>query len=437
MRVFLFTLIMTASLSFSSLSYATGINVVDLTTGSNNINTSSGRSDWGCRTHPFRTNPDGTPAVKFHKGVDICRGCATGTTIASTISGTVTRSDNRDSTGYGNRICVTNATMRVCDSHANTRDVQVGDTVTAGQRLGGVGSSGGSTGNHIDRETYLRNPTTGRYQLVDPALVMAAAAAGRDPQLSSVAADIIAESEAKTANEDCSAPENATGDNPYGNAAGQQCDPAMFSIADQLSMLYTNMANQSINDLITQPTSVAQMSCIDQLSAKYAEDIGSQFGNSIGLGASSNFPDIVQDSFLGIVADNFLGGALSGVQEAINTGLANTISSVANSILPGLGGGLGNLFGGGADFDCKLMKTIWDTIQCLEFPEIPKLFDLDFGGSFLSRPDSCEGQALYDTALDMLNNSGVANSMTEWSAEQSQELNRSIRCSVASGSDCQ
>lgn len=228
---------------------------------------------------------------------------------------------------------------------------------------------------------------------------------------------------------------NAQASAPAG--ANPQCDPAMFSIADQLSLMHKNMANQSMADLITQPTSVAQMSCIDQLSSKYADEIGSQFGSSIGLGASSNFSGLVQDSFLGIVADNFMGGALSGIQEAINTSISNTISSVAGAILPGLGGGLGNLFGGGTDFDCKIMKAIWDLIQCQDFPEFPKLFDLDIGGSLLSRPDSCAGQALYDGAIDMLNNSGVADSMTQWSAEQSQELNRSIRCSVASGSDCQ
>lgn len=215
-----------------------------------------------------------------------------------------------------------------------------------------------------------------------------------------------------------------------------QCLPENLSIADQLANLYKNQANQSLSDIITQPTSVAQMSCIDQLSAKYASEIGTKFMNDIGLSGTSTYPDFVQDTFLGIVADNFMGGALSGIQEAINGAIANTLSNVANAILPGIGGGLGNLLGGGVDYDCEIMKTIWDLIQCQGLPEFPKLFDLDFGGSFLSRPDSCVGQVLYDGAIDTLNNSGAASGLKAWSAQESQQLNQAIRCSVGSGSDC-
>ena len=216
-----------------------------------------------------------------------------------------------------------------------------------------------------------------------------------------------------------------------------QCVPSMFSVADQLKMMHNNMANQTITDLIAQPTSVAQMSCLDQLSAKYGSEIGNKFLDGIGLGSGrADFPGIINDTFMGSVIDNFMGGALSGIQEAVNGAITNTISNVANAILPGVGSGLGNLLGGGTDFDCKIMKTLWELIQCQEFPEFPKLFDLDFGGSFLSRPDSCAGQALYDGAIDVLNDSGIGQGFESWSANSSQQLNRAIRCSVGSGSDC-
>ena len=216
-----------------------------------------------------------------------------------------------------------------------------------------------------------------------------------------------------------------------------QCDSSQFSIADQLKMMSNNIANQTISDLITQPPSVAQLSCLDQLSAKYGSEIGNKFLDDIGLGSGrADFEGIINDTFIGSVIDNFMGGALSGIQEAVNGAISNTISNVANAILPGVGGGIGNLLGGGTDFDCQIMKTIWELIQCQEFPDFPKIFDLDFGGSFLSRPDSCAGQALYDGAIETLNNSGVSQGLENWGVEQSQELNRSIRCSIGSGSDC-
>ena len=221
------------------------------------------------------------------------------------------------------------------------------------------------------------------------------------------------------------------------NNTGAQCDSSMRSIVEQLSNMNIQRQNQAVIDTITQPSSVAQMSCVDQLAAQYSSEIGKIFTDPFMGLANTQFPGVIQDSFLGTVADNFIGSALSGVQSAINTTISNTISSVAGAILPGVGGALGNLFGGGSDYDCKIMKAIWDMVQCVGLPELPSLFDLDFGGSFLTRPDSCEGQVLYDSALDMLNNSGLARQAIDASAQQSRAMNRAIRCSVGAGTDCQ
>ena len=221
------------------------------------------------------------------------------------------------------------------------------------------------------------------------------------------------------------------------NTAGAQCLPKYRAIIDELSNANIQRQNQAITELIGQPPSVSQMSCVDQLAAQYSSEIGKIFSDPFMGLANTTFPDVVQDTFLGTVVDNFMGGALSRIQSAINTTISNTISSVAGAILPGVGGALGNLFGGGTDYDCKIMKAIWDLVQCAGLPEFPSLFDLDFGGSFLSRPDSCAGQVLYDSALDMLNNSGLARQAIGASAQQSRALNRAIRCSVGAGADCQ
>ena len=95
-------------------------------------------------------NCDGCPAL--HNGLDVNPG--SGYPIRSISAGLVTEA-GWDSTGYGNRVIVQHVIdgRTVSSLYAHMRDgsiaVSVGETVTRGQRMGLVGSTGVSTGAHL------------------------------------------------------------------------------------------------------------------------------------------------------------------------------------------------------------------------------------------------------------------------------------------------
>ncbi|HAS31213.1 MAG TPA: metalloendopeptidase, partial [Microbacterium sp.] len=105
-------------------------------------------SDFGWRTHPI------TGERSFHTGTDYA--AADGTPLFAVADGRVTTAEF--SGGYGGLIVIdhTVAGQRVATAYAHMWShgihVQAGDTVTAGQHIGDVGSSGNSTGPHLHFE---------------------------------------------------------------------------------------------------------------------------------------------------------------------------------------------------------------------------------------------------------------------------------------------
>ena len=87
----------------------------------------------------------------FHSGVDIAN--APGTPILSVMDGTVI--DSGPAQGYGNwiRIKHDDGSMSVY-GHMQSLDVAVGERVTAGQKIAGMGSLGFSTGSHLHFEIH-------------------------------------------------------------------------------------------------------------------------------------------------------------------------------------------------------------------------------------------------------------------------------------------
>lgn len=87
----------------------------------------------------------------FHKGIDIA-GVPQGTDIYAVYAGTVIRSEtNRN--GYGEFVVVDHGNgYHTAYAHMSFRNVQVGDTVLAGDSIGGIGTTGQSTGVHLHFE---------------------------------------------------------------------------------------------------------------------------------------------------------------------------------------------------------------------------------------------------------------------------------------------
>ncbi|MFY9633451.1 MAG: peptidoglycan DD-metalloendopeptidase family protein [Cellulosimicrobium cellulans] len=108
----------------------------------------------------FRTSPITGGSGELHTGLDLVASCQTAVFTAG--SGTVVEA-GWSQNGGGNRIVVDHGNgMKSTYNHLSSIETSVGALVTKGQRLGGAGTTGNSTGCHLHFE-IVRNGTT-----VDP-----------------------------------------------------------------------------------------------------------------------------------------------------------------------------------------------------------------------------------------------------------------------------
>ena len=117
---------------------------------------------YGWRTHPV------TGTRKFHHGHDI--GLKTGSPTVACNDGVVLQAGwenpNNHNQGYGLRVWIQHGDYKVVYAHLSKINVEVGQTVKQGQKVGEIGSTGTSTGPHChweirrisDNESI--NPTT-------------------------------------------------------------------------------------------------------------------------------------------------------------------------------------------------------------------------------------------------------------------------------------
>lgn len=107
-------------------------------------------SKYGWRIHPiFGTE-------RFHAGIDI--GASAGSTIVAADSGTVSIATY--SSSYGNYVVIYHSGgNETLYAHMSSMAVSVGDSVTKGQTIGYVGSTGWATGPHLHFEIHIGGST--------------------------------------------------------------------------------------------------------------------------------------------------------------------------------------------------------------------------------------------------------------------------------------
>lgn len=102
-------------------------------------------SSYGWRTHPV------TGQRQFHRGIDY-RG-ETGAGVAVTADGVVEYAGFSKNSGFGNLIIVSHANgFKTHYAHLSRVDVKTGQYVRKGDVIGGIGSTGLSSGNHLHYE---------------------------------------------------------------------------------------------------------------------------------------------------------------------------------------------------------------------------------------------------------------------------------------------
>ncbi len=94
-----------------------------------------------------RTNHSPTLSIDFNRANDI------GDTVVASAGGVVTVVGNTGSTSYGRWVEIDHGNgYRTRYAHLNSQAVRVGQRVARGERIGTVGSTGGSTGPHLHFE---------------------------------------------------------------------------------------------------------------------------------------------------------------------------------------------------------------------------------------------------------------------------------------------
>lgn len=97
-----------------------------------------------------RTNHSPQRSVDFNRSNDL------GDTVVASAGGTVTRVGNEGNVSYGRWVEIAHSGgWRTRYAHLSTQTVSVGQNVARGQKIGTVGSTGGSTGPHLHYEQRL------------------------------------------------------------------------------------------------------------------------------------------------------------------------------------------------------------------------------------------------------------------------------------------
>lgn len=109
-------------------------------------------SEFGWRTDPF-----GSGAQEFHNAIDLVGGTGNTTNIYASGPGTVVFADWENS--YGNYVIIKHANgLFTGYAHNSSLSVGVGDTVSQGQKIANMGSTGSSTDPHTHFQFFRNGP---------------------------------------------------------------------------------------------------------------------------------------------------------------------------------------------------------------------------------------------------------------------------------------
>lgn len=103
-------------------------------------------SEYGTRSDPF------TGETRTHNGLDIDGFGNEGAPVVAAASGTVVTASYDSS--YGNYVVIDHGGTSTVYAHMAGLNVSAGDTVTQGEAIGAVGSTGRATGTHLHFEVY-------------------------------------------------------------------------------------------------------------------------------------------------------------------------------------------------------------------------------------------------------------------------------------------
>ncbi|MGC2237799.1 MAG: M23 family metallopeptidase [Pyrinomonadaceae bacterium] len=113
----------------------------------------------------FRRNPFGGRTYEFHAGMDIDG--ERGDTVMAPANGVITKAEWTG--GYGNMIEIDHGNgLTTRYGHLSKIEVTVGDTITRGQLIGLIGSTGRSTGPHLHYELRLNDKSINPRRFLPP-----------------------------------------------------------------------------------------------------------------------------------------------------------------------------------------------------------------------------------------------------------------------------
>ena len=114
---------------------------------------------------PYGYNVDSVHAGRLHAGMDLA--APLGTPAMAVNGGKVIQASDKGN-GYGNCVIYEDADgVQWLYGHLDTINVSVGDTITKGQKVGSIDSTGSSTGNHLHFEARVNGSPVNPQSLID------------------------------------------------------------------------------------------------------------------------------------------------------------------------------------------------------------------------------------------------------------------------------